>query len=137
MMFFDEIVPYGKHKDKKWSEVPKSYLEYVANGLPATEFTKMCIDELRRRNAKVKRIHVTNQAIDSASFVLIDKWQKAILAGSYSNGFYSYVVAHALYVLDNVDHDNSGKVYFKDLIFVFEFGSLYPTLLGVQRIKTE
>lgn len=129
----DEIVPYGKHEGKKWSEVPKTYLEYIVNN-NNSGLVSSCRFELERRQSRPKEIYITFSAIDSASFILVDQWKKAIESDEFSKGFYSYLVAFSLHVLRTCESDSSGCAYFRDLIFKFEFGNLYPTLISVSKI---
>lgn len=129
------IIQFGKYQGKKWSDVPKTYLEYLGNN-GSGELSELCIEELERRKSSVKKIHITYPAIDSASFALNDEWQNSVASGEFNKGFYSYLLAYTLHVLETAESDNQGNAYYKDLIFKFEFGKIYPTLLSVTRMKS-
>lgn len=126
----DSIVPYGKHQGKKWSEIPRSYLEFIANG-DGSALSIRCIDELEKRKARIKPINILPSAIDSASFSILNKWHDAFKSGEFSGGFYSYVTAIGIQAFNDGESDSHGNVYYRNFHFKFSLGRIYPTLISI------
>jgi len=128
------LVPYGKHKDKEWSSVPKSYLEFVGNLKESdSDLPDLCRRELEIRNKRVPDMKVIQSAYDSASFCMIEHWQEAIQSGETRKGFNSYINGFAKHAFENGEHGENGEVYFHDMKLVFEIGQIYPTLKSVSK----
>lgn len=131
------LVPYGKHKDKEWSAVPKSYLEFCANNPDMDgELPKLCKQELERRNAKITELRVTMSAYDSASLCCIDMWRASNKSSGSNRGFNSFIFAMGKHVIQTGDYGSDGVVYYKGFKFVYEIGNIYPTLKHVSNVAS-
>ena len=132
----NNLVPCGKHKDKKWSDVPKSYLEFMVNLIDSnSELQELCGSELEKRTSKLTELRILPSAIDTASFCVMDDWKYAIREKGYTGGFYTYVTVLSKRVLEFGESDNDGNVFWKSIKLRVQFGRLYPTVIKVSKTK--
>lgn len=128
-MIEKELVSVGKYKGKPWSQVPKSYLEYVAN--IDSMLSEDCREELKRRNSNIDDFKMLPSVIDSASFCCLKEYMHNISVGEVNIGFNAYMKAMCKNALELGKQDNS-SIHYKDLIFLVQWGNLYPVFIGVK-----
>ena len=131
----DDTVPAGKHQGKRWSEVPKSYLEFVGNlnSEPGqgSMLSDDCIAELEKRKSNIKKFHILPSTINSASLCMINDFISNNKENGSNTGFYTYVSAFIENALVMGVQDDRGKVYFKDYMMTVEWGKIYPTIIRI------
>lgn len=131
----EENIHFGKkYFGKKWSEVPISWLQYIANGDANT--TPRYIDrakaELDERGTKEIDLKVAWSAINAASLRILDHFANR---EDKKKGLYSWLKTMAKIAIDFGEAISDTDRCYKNIVFSFKFGELYPTLTSVMVLK--
>ncbi|MCP6719723.1 MAG: hypothetical protein KJI72_00135 [Patescibacteria group bacterium] len=118
------IVNFGKHKGQRWTRIPISYLQWLANEVDS-EKGEIAKAELKRRGVTMPTsLRLSGHSIDRASQITT-VWAK--------EGVYSWLQKTGEEALKEA----AGKeeVSYKHFKFVFVYGEYYPTLKTIIQKK--
>lgn len=131
----EETIDFGKkYFGKKWSEVPISWLQYIANGEANTNhrYIDRAKAELDERGINEIDLKVAWTAINAASLRILDHFANR---EDKKKGLYSWLKAMAKITLDFGEPISNTDICYKNIVFSFKFGELYPTLTSVMALK--
>lgn len=110
-------IEFGKHKGKRWTRLPVSYLRWLANETSGRK-KALAISELERRNTVIKpELELSSHAINRASQIT-SEWKDV--------GVYSWLQKIAEAALKEADGKES--VVYRGYKFAFAYGNYYPVL---------
>lgn len=125
------IVDFGKHRGKRWTRVPVSYLKWLIN--EGTQYSKIAQAELDRRGTTIDiEVEISGHAIDRASLNCRRNWHNT--KKNKDEGLHSWLhrmSVEALASVEGIKFDDREKIEYKKIQFAFKFGEIYPTLLTV------
>lgn len=128
------VCDFGRHRGTLYTRLPISYLKWMMNELKGNR-AEIAKAELKRRGTVTPTIDISGHAIDRASQVCLDIWQRETCDGKFK-GIHSWLVEICEYVLEeNNGCSETGKLEYKELILVFEPGIEWPILKTVIRTK--
>lgn len=121
-------INFGKYKGKRWTRVPINYLRWLIN--EQTSHADIAEAEIKRRGSSLvgdKSVEITGHAIDRASLRLYEEWKKTSLKNEGIHSWLERISVEAY----NFGYTDSEAIIYKNIIFVFKKGILYPTLTTV------
>jgi hypothetical protein len=130
----DLMIQFGKHKGKRWTRVPVSYLRWIINEstFQGREVLEIAKAELERRGSVLPEIEISGHAIDRASLRLRRIWHED---RKCDEGLYSWLHRVALEARDSCVKDEQGRFNHKGIRFVFEDGEEFPSLKTVMKVR--
>ncbi len=128
-------IDFGKHRGKRWTRVPVSYLRWIANLSPPHRYREVAVAELERRNIPLVNceIEITGHAIDSASLRLRRTWHET---RKKNEGLHAWLQRICSEALADGDPDSEGRYNWQGMTLIFEAGEIVPILKTCMPVKT-
>ena len=124
------FVEFGKHKGTRWTQLPVSYLKWLAN--QQGENAQIAQAELDRRGTQTPDLDVSGHAIDRASLSCRKRWHESAHDGE---GIHAWLCRLAAEALAANERDAKGRYLYEGMKFCFQEGSQYPVLKTVMPIN--
>lgn len=120
---------FGKHRGERWTRLPRTYLETIANNTRDPFTAIRAKEELDRRGTETpKMLEISSHSIDRISqLTKQEEWG--------GTGVYTYLVRLAEEAL--IAAKGADKVEVDGLIYCFKYGNFTPILVTVFRSNEE
>jgi hypothetical protein len=135
------IVDFGKHNGERWTRVPIGYLRWILNQ-PCDESDEEFLEKKKIAQAELDRrggviggeVEISHHAIDTASLRIRKIWHND---RKDTEGLYSWLVRVSMEALAQAK-ENKERVMYKDIVFIFKQGDIFPilkTVMPQSRVK--
>lgn len=130
----DLIIDFGKHKGERWTRVPIDYLNWLVNSTDDHEnkTRKIALSEINRRGSFVPTLDISSHAINKASLRCLDIWEKT---REKDEGLFSWLHRISEEALLLAPELKAERIIYMNMKLVFNYGSCYPALKTIMRVK--
>jgi len=120
------IVDFGRHKGERYTRLPVGYLNWMVNSDHSKK--EIAQAELKRRGTTMPELVLSGHAIDRFSKHFLLVWIKD---RKESEGLHSWMLKNAAEALKTGLKITDEKYLYKNINWIFDLGSCYPTLKTV------